>query len=106
MESRDSQVVVENNEAEQRYEVQQDGNIAFLTYERADDTITYFHTETPPALAGHGVGSALARAALEEARANNWTVVPLCPFVSAYIRRHQEYLPLVAERWKAHVTRR
>jgi hypothetical protein len=43
----------------------------------------------------------MARAALEAARADGLEVVPLCPYVAAYIRRHQEYLPLVSPPYRA-----
>jgi hypothetical protein len=46
----------------------------------------------------------LARAALDTARADGLEVVPLCPYVAAYIRRHQEYLPLVSQPYQAKVT--
>ncbi len=46
-------------------------------------------------LAGHGIGSTLVRAGIEFAREQGLTVVPLCPFATDYIRRHQEYLDLV-----------
>jgi predicted GNAT family acetyltransferase len=42
----------------------------------------------------------LARSALETARADGVEVVPLCTYVAAYIRRHHEYLPLVAEPYR------
>ncbi|MEP7028866.1 MAG: GNAT family N-acetyltransferase, partial [Candidatus Eisenbacteria bacterium] len=51
--------------------------------------------EVPEALAGRGVANALARHALEAARARGLHVVPLCPFVASYIRRHDEYADLI-----------
>ncbi|MGO8947811.1 MAG: GNAT family N-acetyltransferase [Ktedonobacterales bacterium] len=91
------QIVVENNEAKQRYEAQVDGHLAVLTYERDGNNIIYLHTGVPSALAGRGIANQLARTALDDARIQQLTVVPLCPFVAAYIRRHQEYLELVDE---------
>jgi predicted GNAT family acetyltransferase len=88
-------ITVTVNKAEQRFEARVDGALSLLQYDRAGDRITYLHTEVPDALEGRGIGSALARAALDDARAQNLTVVPRCPFVSAYIQRHREYLPLV-----------
>ena len=91
----DDGIEVRNNEAAQRYEVALDGLLSLLDYERAGDRIVYTHTEVPDALEGRGIGSRLARTALDEARAQNLTVVPRCRFVSAYIQSHPEYLPLV-----------
>lgn len=40
---------------------------------------------------GRGVAGALARAALEWARAEGWRVDPVCPYVEAWMRRHPEF---------------
>lgn len=90
-------IEVKNNEDEQQYEVKIGGHTAMLVYEREGDNITFLHTEVPPALEGHGIASKLAHAALEDARAQELSVVPLCPFVASYIRRHPEYLSLLTE---------
>ena len=50
----------------------------------------------PPAIEGHGVGSKLVRGALDAARDQGLRVVPQCPFVAAYIKRHPEYEDLLA----------
>src|SRR5450432_4751913 len=74
-----SQEVVDNP-ANQRYELTLNGETAFATYERAPGRITIMHTEVPPALGGHGVGSTLVRAVLETARAKGEKVVSKCAF--------------------------
>jgi predicted GNAT family acetyltransferase len=84
-----------NNQAEQRYEVQIEGNVALIQYRRTGDTIYYLHTEVPPVLEGRGIAIAMARAALDDAAQHNLVVVPLCPFVAGYIRNHPEYQRLV-----------
>ena len=89
-------IEVKNNEEAHRYEVYLNGQLAVLTYKRDGQQITFLHTGVPPALEGHGVASVLARTALEEARAQKLSVVPQCPFVASYIRRHQEYLSLLS----------
>ena len=101
----DDGITVTNNEAAHRYEARIDGALALIQYQRRGDSIVYLHTEVPDALEGRGIGSALARTALEDARAHHTTVVPLCPFVSAYIRRHPEYLPLVDAAHRARLER-
>lgn len=88
-------VTVTNNEAEHRYEVVVDGALALLQYDPRGDHVRYLHTEVPDVLEGRGIGSALAKAALDDARSGKLEVVPLCPFVAAYIKRHAEYLDLV-----------
>ena len=64
-------------------------------YLRTPDLIVFTHTEVDPAFEGKGVGSALARAALDQARAWELPVLPLCPFIKGYIERHREYVDIV-----------
>ncbi len=96
MSSENDQLTVDDNTAEHRYEVHAKGQVAVLEYRRKDGRILLIHTEVPPALEGRGIAGMLARTALEAARADGVEVVPLCTYVAAYIRRHREYLPLVA----------
>jgi predicted GNAT family acetyltransferase len=56
------------------------------------------HTEVVPAAEGTGVGSQLVAATLEDLRSRGLSIVAICPFVRAYIRRHPEFADLVASR--------
>lgn len=84
-----------DNKPHHRYEMNVDGVLAYVAYSRAPGTITFIHTIVPEALAGKGIGSKLAKYVLDEARANREKVIPQCPFVSAYIKKHPEYQELV-----------
>lgn len=84
-----------NDETAKEWQLALNDLQAVIAYERSGDRIIFLHTEVPPELEGHGVASTLAKAALEDARARRQKVVPLCPFVSAYIKRHPEYADLV-----------
>jgi predicted GNAT family acetyltransferase len=97
MNTTDPASLIANNRDEHRYEVKMDEQLAILTYKQQAGRIVFLHTGVPPALQGLGIASQLASFALEEARAQHLTVVPLCPFVASYIRRHREYLPLLTE---------
>jgi predicted GNAT family acetyltransferase len=88
---------VRNNEAENRFEVELNGQLAQTKYIRRGQKILFTHTEVPPALEGQGVGNALARASLDYAKREGLRVVPLCPFVAAFIKRHKEYQSLVED---------
>jgi len=88
-------MTVSDNPAAHRFEVTLPGGTAFADYRLNGDSIVFTHTEVPEALEGHGVGNALVRFALDSARARGLTVVPLCPFVAAFIRRHAEYADLI-----------
>ena len=87
---------VRDNPERRRYETEIDGKTAMIVYRLHGDTITFTHTEVPPEFEGHGIAARMARFALDDARARSLHVVPLCPYVAAYIRRHQEYQDLVA----------
>ena len=89
---------VTNDEAAGRFELTLEGHTAYATYESVGHSIVFTHTETPPELRGRGVGSALARGALDAARARHLEVVPLCPFIASFIGAHTEYLDLVSVR--------
>ena len=77
------------------FEVDTNQQLAMAEYRRRGDTIFFIHTEVPRELEGQGVASKLVKAALDDARAQHLTVVPFCPFVAAYIRRHPDYKALV-----------
>jgi uncharacterized protein len=87
---------VRDNTERHRFELDAQGHIAFSNYKRADGVLTILHTEVPKELEGHGIGSALVRGVLDLARASGEKVIPVCPFVKAYMDRHPEYADLRA----------
>ncbi|WP_309071122.1 GNAT family N-acetyltransferase [Arthrobacter sp.] len=92
-----SGATVSNNSDAARYEVNLDGAPAgFAAYRLRDNRVIFTHTEVDSAFEGHGLGSALARGALDDVRERGLRAVPLCPFIAAYIERHPEYQDLVA----------
>lgn len=97
MNSMTDDLVVTNNEDENRYEARIGDAVAgFAAYQLTDELIVFTHTEVDPAFEGKGVGSALARFALDEVReAGDRKVMPLCPFIKGWIQRHRDYVPLV-----------
>lgn len=78
-----------------RFELRVGDETAVAMYQRRGHIIVFTHTLVPAALEGQGVASRLIGAALDAARAASEQVVPLCPFVAAYIRRHPEDRALV-----------
>ena len=86
---------VTNNEEKNRYEMAVNGQIAYLEYIPAGQNIVLSHTEVPEGLEGQGIGSQLVKQVLETIKGNNRKIIIVCPFVAAYIKRHQEYLELV-----------
>lgn len=86
-----------NNTEEQCFEINMDNETAELTYSIEDDVMIIPHTFVPKTFEGKGVGSLLAKTALDYAKANNLKVVPLCPFIDTYIQRHPEYKELTED---------
>ena len=81
-----------------RYEARVEGKPpAELTYSRTSATLIIAdHTGVPDALRGMGVGVALVKRMVEDARASGTRIVPLCPFVKAQMARHPEWRDVLA----------
>ena len=89
---------VTDNVAQNRYEVAIGDEVGVLDYRRKEGTIILVHTEVPEALRGRGIGTHLARHALDEARKAGLDVVVRCPFVTSWLKRHREYDDIVVAR--------
>ena len=86
---------ISNNETLSRFETEIQGHQAFLTYKLKGNSLALLHTDVASELEGRGVGSSLARFALEYARERGLKVLPYCRFVSGYIEKHPEYAGIV-----------
>ena len=87
-------LVIDREESETKgcYRAVIEGHRAEMTYSRAGAAMIIIdHTEVPDALRGRGVGEALVRRAVEDARAEGRRVLPLCPFAKARIARHTDW---------------
>jgi predicted GNAT family acetyltransferase len=83
--------VITNAPARDRYEAHLDGELAgVLEYIVKRGRIALVHTEVLPAQEGRGVGSALVRFALDDARRRELGVIALCPYVRNYLTRHPQ----------------
>jgi predicted GNAT family acetyltransferase len=91
-----SAVTVVDDPVAHRFEARIGDRVAgFSEYRLKPGRIIFTHTEVDPAFEGQGVGSTLAAGVLDAARQRGLAVVPLCPFIRAYIKRHPEYADLV-----------
>ncbi len=82
-----------------RYEARLAGELAgWVDYRLHAARRILVHTEVPPAFEGRGIAAALARHALEDARASGIKVRVLCPYIEAYLARHPEYADVVEVR--------
>ncbi|NIB11678.1 N-acetyltransferase [Agrobacterium tumefaciens] len=82
----------EDGASKGRYRLVIDGVEAEMTYSRAGaQLIIIDHTDVPAALRGRKVGERLVRQAIEDARRDGVSIIPLCPFAKAQIDRHPEW---------------
>lgn len=93
----DDKPQVTNDEAGQRWVAEIDGQEAgYAEYQRDGDRVVFTHTVVDDSFEGRGVGSALARAALDDARGAGSTVVAQCSFIAGWIDKHPDYQDLLA----------
>jgi predicted GNAT family acetyltransferase len=90
--------VVTDNPAVSRYELHVGGELAgFVTYQLSDgdQVIALLHTEVEPAFQGDHLGTHLARFSLDDARERGLAVLPYCPYITSWIRKHPDYADLI-----------
>lgn len=78
-----------------RFEIERNGEVAWLEYSLSGNVLVLIHTEVPEKLRGMGLASSLADNALRWACANNFKVDIVCPIVQEHIAKHPEYSDLV-----------
>ena len=94
-------LTIRDNPEKHRFEADLgDGSFAIAEYNLPTDKIMFTHTEVPPGHEGKGIGSALIRHALDEARRRGLQVIPICPFFAAYMQRHAEVQDLLDPTWR------
>lgn len=89
-------VTVRDNPAKDQFEIWVGDALAGVTtYRLTGSDLSLLHTEIDPAFEGRGLGSVLVRGALNGAAGRGLGVLPYCPFVLRYVRRHPDHLHLV-----------
>ena len=97
-------VIVADAPERHRYEIRVDGALAgYAVYVVKGNRWLFVHTEIADEFEGRGYASTLVREALDDIRARGITIVPLCPFVAAWIERHPDYDDLVDHALLQHI---
>src|SRR3954447_10149284 len=82
---------VERNADKHRYELYVGDALAgFAKYRESGNRVVFTHSEVDDAYSGHGLGKLLAAGALDDAVGREKVIVPLCPFIAAYLRKHPD----------------
>jgi hypothetical protein len=90
--------IVTDNPAASRYELHVDGELAgFVLYHRRGEVISLVHTEVEQAFQGDHLATHLARYSLDDARKRGLSVLPSCPYINSWIKKHPEYTDLVPQ---------
>ena len=95
MEEKQIEYSLIDNEKSQQFEFRIGERVAKIDYIIAKERIYLTHTEVPRELEGRGIASQLVLKTLREIESRNLTLVPMCPFVATYIKRHPEWKSLV-----------
>jgi predicted GNAT family acetyltransferase len=83
---------VERVDADRRYEILVDGRHAGLTaYRDRGAQRVFFHTEIDDTFAGQGLAAQLVQQALADVRESGKRIVPVCPYVATFLKRHDEF---------------
>lgn len=83
---------VVRNDERSRYELWAGDELAGVAeYRMRGKQIVFTHTEVGEAFGGRGFGRVIAAGALDDAVERELTIVPVCPFIAAYLEKHPEY---------------
>ncbi len=78
-----------------RFEIERNGEVAYLEYSLSGNILELTHTEIPEKLRHMSLASSLAETALQWAREHNLKVDIICTTVQQYVAKHPEYSHLV-----------
>lgn len=87
------------NEAKKRFEIEVDGHYAFINYGETGSQVALVHTEAEPELAGTGAAAAVVEKTLNYIENEGKKLLPFCPYVFAYIKKHPEWKRIVDPRF-------
>lgn len=92
---------ITDNRTASRFELAAEGKLAELVYRQHGNRLVLIHAGVPSELGGRGLGGALVAAALDRAKRDGLTVVPLCPFARVWLERHPDAAAKVTIDWNA-----
>lgn len=80
-----------DNTDKKQFEFEVEGRTARIEYILMGKKILLTHTEVPEELEGKGIGGKIVKLALENIESRGLKLIPLCPFIASYIKRHREW---------------
>src|SRR6478672_9203068 len=95
MKSEFEAITLKDNKEEDRFEMVVDGLPSIIEYRLKGDDLYLTHTEVPSSQEGKGIAAALVEKVFEEVEGRNQFIVPLCPYIQSYLKRHPEWQRIV-----------
>lgn len=89
-----------DNQEKKRFEIEIEGHFAYINYEKRGRQIVLIHTEADAELQGTGAASAVVEKTLHWIEDNGLSLLPFCPYVFAYLKRHPDWKRIVDPRFK------
>ncbi|MFK8265135.1 GNAT family N-acetyltransferase [Capnocytophaga cynodegmi] len=85
-----------------RFELENNGHLAFIDFEERDSFIALTHTEAAAELAGTGTAAALVEKTLHYIEESGKQLMSYCPYVFAFIQKHPEWKRIVSPKFPAY----
>lgn len=82
---------LDKDQVAMRFELKVGDYTTFIDYKEHGKKIWLIHTEAPEALQGKGAATAVIEKTLKYIEDNGYKLIPLCPLVAAYLKRHTEW---------------
>lgn len=83
-------MTIRNNTEKKRYELDTDGHVSVADYHLDDDRLVITHVGVPEQLRGRGIAAKMMDGVVADANARGLTIVPVCSYAAAYMKRHNE----------------
>lgn len=87
------------NDEKKRFEFKVEHHTAFINYKETPHQMALTHTEVPEELSGKGVASMRARKVFDEIAPTNKKIIPLCPFIVMFVKKHKEFKSQIDDRF-------
>jgi redox-sensitive bicupin YhaK (pirin superfamily)/predicted GNAT family acetyltransferase len=88
--------VVRQVDTEQLYEIALDGaRVGLTAYRDRGDQRIFYHTEVDKEVTRKGLAAQLVEQALTDTRAAGKRIVPVCPYVARFVKKHPEFDDIV-----------
>ncbi|HEY2032391.1 MAG TPA: GNAT family N-acetyltransferase [Rhizomicrobium sp.] len=84
-----------DNAASSRFELEENGELAFANYRRSGDVLIIPHVEAAMALRGRGAAARLMEGIVAMARAQHYKIRPTCSYAIAWFKRHPDQRDVV-----------